>query len=102
MLNYFSLAEASPIYVVIYKGHHENPLNVPNWSPKPPEYFGDIFYKSNLKKIFEGRFVDQRLDYNSSSNILLTLPMLKQLSSKAQGRKDFENHLNPVMLVFIG
>ena len=33
----------------------------------------------------------------------LTLPLLRLLSSKAQGRKDyFENHLNPVMLVFIG
>ena len=32
----------------------------------------------------------------------LTLPMLRLLSSKAQGVKIFENHLNPVMLVFIG
>ena len=32
----------------------------------------------------------------------LTLPMLRLLPSKVQGRKIFENHLNPVMLVFIG
>ena len=36
------------------------------------------------------------------TNILLTLPMLWLLSSKAQGRKIFQKHLNPVMLVFIG
>ena len=28
--------------------------------------------------------------------------MLRLLSSKAQGRNVFENHLNPAMLVFIG
>ena len=33
---------------------------------------------------------------------ILTLPMLRLLSSKAQGHKFFENHLNPAMLVFIG
>ena len=32
----------------------------------------------------------------------LTLPMLRLHSSNAQERKYFENHLNPVMLVFIG
>ena len=31
----------------------------------------------------------------------LTLPMLRLLSYKAQWRKDFENYLNPVLLVFI-
>ena len=43
----------------------------------------------------------------SSSDLLqnilpLTLPMLRLLSPKAQGCKIFENHLNPVILVFIG
>ena len=33
---------------------------------------------------------------------LLTLPMLRLLLSKAQGRKDFEKYLNLVMLVLIG
>ena len=32
----------------------------------------------------------------------LTLTLLRLRLSKAQGRKVFENHLNPVMLVFIG
>ena len=32
---------------------------------------------------------------------ILTLPMLRLLSSKAQGRKYFEKHVNPVILVFI-
>ena len=32
----------------------------------------------------------------------LTFPMLRLLSSKAQGHKIFENDLNPVVLVFIG
>ena len=32
----------------------------------------------------------------------LNLPMLSSLSFKAQGCRDFKNHLNPVMLVFIG
>ena len=35
-------------------------------------------------------------------NNLLTLLMLRLLSSKAQRRKLIEIHLNPVMLVFIG
>ena len=33
---------------------------------------------------------------------MLTLTMLRLLSSNAQERKYFENHLIPVMLVFIG
>ena len=33
---------------------------------------------------------------------ILFLPMLRLLSSKAQGCKVFENHVNPVMLVLIG
>ena len=37
-----------------------------------------------------------------SIGISLTLSMLRLLSSKAQGCKDLEYHLNPVMLVFIG
>ena len=32
----------------------------------------------------------------------LTLSMLRLLSYKAQGSMIYENHLNPVMLVFIG
>ena len=32
----------------------------------------------------------------------VTLPMLRLLSSKHKDAKIFENHLNPVMLVFIG
>ena len=38
-----------------------------------------------------------------SINQHLTLPMLRLLLSKAQGRKDIKKqHLNSVMLVFIG
>ena len=33
---------------------------------------------------------------------LLTLPMLRLLSSKAKDANSFDNSLNPVMLVFIG
>ena len=34
--------------------------------------------------------------------IVLALPMVRLLSSKAQGSKDFENCPNPVMLILIG
>ena len=34
-------------------------------------------------------------------NLCLTLSMLKLILPKAKELKDLENHLNPVMLVFI-
>ena len=40
--------------------------------------------------------------YEFKNSETLTLPMLRLLSSKAQGRSFYENHLYPVMLVFIG
>ena len=34
--------------------------------------------------------------------LVLTLPMMRLLSSKAQELKIFENHQNPILSVFIG
>ena len=54
--------------------------------------------------------INQSLPNNISRNNIshisefstLTLPMLRLLSFKAQGRKYFRNHLHTAMLVFIG
>ena len=40
-------------------------------------------------------------DYEKWGEGFITLPILKLLSSKAHGCKDFENQLNPIMLVTI-
>ena len=63
-------------------------------------------YHFSFKKYPNYAFKDfikiARLDLANVGIIWLTLPVLRLLSSKAQGRKDFRNYLNPAMLVFIG
>ena len=53
-------------------------------------------YRDTVKSII---VPDDNLLRNSKA---LTLTMLRLLLSKAHKAKIFENHLNPVMLVFIG
>ena len=59
------------------------------------EDIGVCLQKEDANKFYNCQF------WAPVSKPWLILPMLRLYSSKAQGCKDFENHLNPVMLVFI-
>ena len=63
-----------------------------------------IPFQYRVKRIFmlnQGINQGYNIDYSPYVTIL-TLSMLRLLLSKAQGRRGFGNHLNPVKLVFIG
>ena len=55
----------------------------------------------NLNYLMNLNYKRMSADVKQNAGFVLTLPMLRLLSPKIQGRKVSENHLNPVMLVFI-
>ena len=63
----------------------------------------NIFQSNSFQNIVVlSKYFDILCIPDNKFSSVLTLPMLRLLPSTAQGRKIFENHINPVMLVFTG